>query len=238
MSFTTWTPRAVGSEVRHWQGRAWRMVEAQHVASTMKLVDDVAEQELLEDLLESSKPPVPPTTTILHYLVQAPFRYPPPPGGSRFRGPHDPGVFYGAESVRTSCAELGYWRWRFLQDADDLDQLPPVPHTAFCADVEGGQVDLRCKPFVRDSAAWMDRNDYLATQAFARVAREAAVDVIRYQSVRDPSPAWCAAVLNPEALAAAPEPVMQSWWLVVRDATVIWTRGQGESYTFPSASLV
>ena len=38
------------------------MVESQHIAATMKLVDDRAEQDLLESLLETSKPPVADTT--------------------------------------------------------------------------------------------------------------------------------------------------------------------------------
>ena len=238
MSFTTWTPHAVASERRLWQGQAWRMVEAQHVASTMKLVDSQAEQHLLEELLESSKPTLPLTKTNLHYLVQAPFRYPPPPGGSRFRAPNDSGVFYGADCVRTSCAELGYWRWRFVQDADDLSELPPVAHTAFCIVVQGQQVDLRCKPFVRDSKAWMDPNHYSATQAFASVARESAVDIICYQSVRDPSSGWCVAVFNPEALAPPPEPATQTWWLAVRADVITCKRDQGQSYSFSADELL
>ena len=35
------------------------MVEAQHLVSASKLVDTRAEQELLEDILEVHKPPVP-----------------------------------------------------------------------------------------------------------------------------------------------------------------------------------
>ena len=97
MSSITWTPRAVASEARSWQGCVWRVMEAQHIASTMKLVDDAGEQDVLEALLESSKPALPEASQVLHYLLQAPFRYPPPPGGSRFRGPNDSGVFYGAE---------------------------------------------------------------------------------------------------------------------------------------------
>lgn len=238
MSFTTWTPHAVASERRYWRGQAWRLVEAQHVASTMKLVDSQVEQNWLEELLETSKPVVLPTKIPMHYLAQAPFRYPPPPGGSRFRGPNDSGVFYGAECVRTSCAELGYWRWRFVQDADDLSELPPVAHTAFCIDLEGRLVDLRCEPFVRDCAAWMDPDHYSATQAFARVARESAVDMIRYQSVRDPKLGWCAAVLNPEALAPQPDPATQTWWLAVRADVVTWKRDQGESHSFSADELL
>ena len=47
----TWTPAALSSEARPLSGRCWRIVEAQHVISTLKLVDTLAEQELLERLL-------------------------------------------------------------------------------------------------------------------------------------------------------------------------------------------
>ena len=46
MLSSTWTPRAVSSEARAWAARAWRMVEAQHAAATMKLVDTAGEQAL------------------------------------------------------------------------------------------------------------------------------------------------------------------------------------------------
>ena len=98
----------------------WRAVEAQHVVSTMALVDSIEEQHVLERLLEDTKPPIPAAAAHLHWLLFTPFRYPPPPGGSRFRGPNDPGVFYGADEIRTACAELGYWRWRHLLDSPAL----------------------------------------------------------------------------------------------------------------------
>lgn len=89
------------------------MVEAQHTASTMKIVDSRDEQ----DVLEESKPARPAAAEALDFLLATPFRYDPRRGGSRFRAATDPGVFYGAESVRTAGAKLGYWRWRFLIDA-------------------------------------------------------------------------------------------------------------------------
>ena len=99
MSPTTWTPRAVSSEAFAWRGQAWRMVESQHIAATMKLVDNRHEQDLLESLLEASKPAPSAGTAKLDYLLATPFRYPPMQGGSRFRAATDPGVFYGGESA-------------------------------------------------------------------------------------------------------------------------------------------
>ncbi len=225
MSCTTWTPRAVKSEARDWAASVWRMVESQHIASTMKLVDDAAEQDVLEALLEGSKPPQPKATQGLDYLLATPFRYDPKRGGSRFRAEADPGVYYGAQSVRTAAAELGYWRWRFLRDAVDVRHLEPVAHSAFCADVDALAIDLREPPFAEDRPVWMHPLDYGPTQRFARVARDADVGAIVYASVRDPGSAWCAAVLTPAAFARPqPRPGMQTWWLAVKAGEVVWRR--------------
>jgi hypothetical protein len=78
--------------------------------------------------LDKSKPTVPSAAADLHYLLATPFRYT-SPIGSRFRAPADPGVWYGAEKERTACAELGFWRWRFLMDTSGLDSLGPSPQT-------------------------------------------------------------------------------------------------------------
>ena len=236
MSFNIWMPPAVSSEARPWQGQIWRMVEAQHTASTMKIVDNDEEQSLLETLLEGSKPAQTATASGLDYLLATPFRYNPLRGGSRFRAVTDPGVFYGAQSVRTASAELGFWRWKFLKDAVDLEKLDPVAHTAFAADVSTTVVDLRQAPFSADVRAWQHPSDYSATQTFARVARGAGVGAIQYQSVRDPSPAWCVALLTPKAFAKAkPLPSMQTWWLAVRSDAVVWRR-DNDSMTFSAAA--
>ena len=236
MSFNTLTPAALASEAFPWVGSVWRMVEAQHTASTMKIVDNDEEQDLLETLLEGSKPARPVGALALDYLLATPFRYYPLRPGSRFRGVTDPGVFYGAESVRTAAAELGYWRRKFLEDAVDLDRLEPVAHTAFSAQVSTPLIDLRQVPFSANAAAWLHRTDYSGTQAIALTARAANVGAIQYQSVRDPNPAWCVALLTPQAFASPkPNPLMQTWWLAVHLNAVTWRR-DNESMTFASAT--
>lgn len=236
MSFNTWMPAALASEAQPWAGSVWRIVEAQHTASTMKVVDTNDEQNLLEFLLEGSKPAQPGATQGLDYLLATPFRYNPLRGGSRFRAVTDPGVFYGAESVRTASAELGYWRWRFLKDAVGLDKLQPVAHTAFSADIKTQVIDVRLPPFSAQAAAWSHPTDYSATQALAQVARTAGVGGIHYTSVRDPQPAWCLALLTPKGFAKPkPNPLMQTWWLAVHQDTVTWRRDNA-SMTFSVAA--
>lgn len=232
MSSTIWTPLAVSSEAREWRGQAWRMVESQHIAATMKLVDSRDEQDLLESLLESSKPAQPSDTSRLDYLLATPFRYDPKRGGSRFRAVTDPGVFYGAESVQTAGAELGYWRWKFLQDAEDLRRLEPIAHTAFRVDVATEVIDLRHPPFDTDAAIWLHPTDYGPTQRFAQVAREATVGGILYQSVRSPQRSWCLALLTPAGFARPkPFPERQTWYLAVSPDEVTLRR-DSESMQF------
>jgi hypothetical protein len=228
----TWTPRAVGSEIAHASLDVWRAVEAQHVASTRRLTDSLAQQHLLERLLDAAKPPPPAAVAELHYLLATPFRYPPFGHGSRFRAPTDPGVFYGAARLRTACAEVGWWRWRFLRDSPGLDTLGPVPQTVFRVAIAGGAIDLRRGPFVRDAATWTDPDAYGPTQAFAAVARTAGVQVIRYASVRDAPDGECAAVLAPEAFVPPREPRdAQTWFLTVDRRRVTWQR-DGDGFEF------
>src|SRR5258708_33330890 len=101
MSSNTSTPGAPSSEARPLSGTCWRLVEAQHHVSTLKLVDSLDEQQFLEDLIEGSKPPVPPECRHLHYLLATPFRYGAAyPNGSSFRRPvMTEGGFYAAEAV-------------------------------------------------------------------------------------------------------------------------------------------
>lgn len=236
MSYSIWTPAAVWSEAKPWQASAWRIVEAQHVAATLKIVDNLQEQNVLEALLEASKPHLSDGTEHLHYLLSTPFRYPCRAGGSRFRSGRDPGVFYGAQSVRTVAAELGYWRWRFLNDAVDLVKLAPVAHTAFKVDIDTQAVDLRQPPFAVDTNNWTHPLDYSATQTFAQAARETDLGAIVYQSVRDTQPAWCVAVLKPDAFSKPkPHAAMQTWWLVVQADSVIWRREQ-QAFSFDATN--
>lgn len=208
------------------------------MAATTPLVDSIEEQRLLEQLLERGKPPIPPAATHLDALLHAPFRYPPPPGGSRFRGPNDPGVFYGAERVRTACAELGYWRWRHLADTPALEAMPSKPQTVFKAHVQAETVDLRKKPFVRDRVAWTHPRNYARCQAFARAVRDTDIHVIRYESVPDPEHDGCCAVFSPRAFVPPLPLEQQTWLLSVSRERVVWQRIDdlvSAAFEFPAA---
>lgn len=236
---TTWTPHALESEARAAARVLWRVVEAQHTASTMRLTESLEEQAALEAVLEESKPALPPNVGSLHYLFATPFRYR-PHSGSRFRAPFDAGVWYGAEALRAALAEKSYWRLRFLLDSPGTPDLRPVPHTAFEAAVRTTAcVDLTRKSFARDRAVWTDRTSYTGTQEFAALARAAHIQLIRYQSVRDPQQGACAAVLDPAAFGRGRPRGEQTWFVAASRARVRCAReAGGETFEFFAAQLL
>ncbi len=214
------------------------MVESQHVASTMRLVDSLDEQAQLERLLEQSKPRLLEGSEHLHYLLATPFRYR-PRVGSRFRAAFDAGVWYGAEALRTALAEKSYWQLRFLLDSPGTPDLQAVPHTAFRASVRGLALDLTRDPLARDRELWVDPQSYAATQSLAKAARAASIELIRYESVRDPLRGACVAVLVPTAFARS-KPRGEEAWLIaasrVRVRCARPARG-ASSFEFTAAEL-
>ena len=236
---STWTPPELESSAHRYRRTLWRVVEAQHTASTMRLARTLAEQAQLESLLEASKPPLPPGLERLHYLLATPFRYR-PPLGSRFRGAFDAGVWYGAEVLRTALAEKSYWQLKFLLDSPATPELRPVPHTALRAAVRGRAIDLTTQPLVRDRAEWTRRADYAPTQALAAGARTARIEIIRYESVRDPEAGACAALLTPAAFARSAPLAQQTWFIAAgreRVACATDARG-GPAFEFAARQLV
>ena len=206
--------------------RVWRAVESQHVISTMRLVgNNPADQRVLEDILETAKPPVPAAARHLHWLLATPFRYAPRIGGSRFRARGEPGVFYGAQAARTACAEAGFWKWRFVRDSAGLRGLDAHSMTLFPARISAPGWDLTRAPWAARRAQWASASDYGPAQALAARARACEVAVIVYESVRDPQRGACVAALDPVALVNGdPLTRAQSWFLTVRERSVIWQR--------------
>lgn len=213
---------------------AWRCVESQTDIATTKLVDSPHERDALEEILEASKPAKPGSGAGWHYLLFTPFRYT-SPQGSRFRAPHAPGIWYGADSVKTACAEMAYWRYRFILDSAGLtknDAELVTAHTIFRAVVDGVGIDLMSDPWVAAADVWTHPQDYAGTQALASAARDRSLEWIRYASVRLPG-ATCAAVLEPTALGKAKPSGYQSWICSATRARVWFSRRESrESFSW------
>lgn len=203
----SWQPRWLQSAIgRIREPKAWRGVETQYASSTTLLVDDLDEHDRLEQMLEASKPPLPEIKTgherATHFLLLTPFRYA-PAQASRFRQVGQHGIWYGAKSLEAACAEVAYWRMRFILDsAGLLNDKIVTSHTFFAAAVDGRGVDLMAPPWMALRLSWSS-NDYTETHRLAQAAQDAGIEVIRYESVRAPGHP-CLAVLTPDALS---EPV-------------------------------
>jgi hypothetical protein len=181
----------------------------------MKLVDTLAEQDLLEHTIEVTKPAVPLECSHVHYLLATPFRYGAPyPRGSRFRrAGHTPGVFYGSRTPVTAVAEMAFYRLLFFADSPRT----PWPtnageYTVFATDIRTrAALDLTRPPFNTQRARWVDCTEYGACQDLADQARTAGVDVIAYESARDPARGVNLAALSCRPFAAR-EPVERQTW--------------------------
>ena len=216
MSLPIWTPAALRSEAKARQGRCWRLVEAQHRVSTMKLVDTPDEQALLESEIEQTKPPVPAECAKLHYLLSTPFRYGRYPGNSRFRREgYSPGVFYASEVAATAVAETVFYRLLFFAESPDTPwPRNPLEFTASQVAFKAPlAIDLAAPPFSKNEEFWTRPADYGPCLELADAAREAVVQLIRYRSVRDPERRANLAILTCSAFSAR-APVGYDTWRI------------------------
>jgi RES domain len=206
------------SSSRRVSGRSWRVVEAQHRVSTVKLTDTAAEQILLENLIEGTKPSIPPECRHLNFLLATPFRYGAPyPVGSRFRKAGlTLGVFYSSENVDTAIAELCFHRLLFFAESPDTQWPTDAGEfTAFAVEYATARsIDLTRSPFDNRAATWMHLTHYDECQEFAELARNTGVEIIKYASARDPRHKLNTALLTCRAFARA-EPVDRQTWRIL-----------------------
>jgi hypothetical protein len=213
MSSRIWTPAALSSEQRALSGACWRVVEAQHKVSTLKLVDTLDEQALLETLIEETKPAVPPECRHLHYLLTTPFRYGSYPRGSRFRrAGMTPGVFYGSERPATAIAETAFHRLLFFAESPTTPwPVNAAEFTAFSVRFASAHgIDLTTPKLSKDPA-WLSPTDCEACQKLAEAARAADITAIRYRSVRDPERGANLAILSCAAFMQDEPAERQTW---------------------------
>jgi hypothetical protein len=212
-----WTSCGAKANVRRLAGRAWRAVEGQHVVSTRKLVDSREDQELLERLIERSKPPLPdgPEFTGLHYLLSTPFRYPPLAHGSRFGTRAERSLWYGAGRPRTAFAETAFYRLLFLDGTTaDLGAVA-VELSLFDVPLRSAHaVDLTRAPFDRHRAVIASRDSYAATQRLGRDMRADGVAFFRYPSARDVEGGFAVGVFTPRAFASKVPGTPETWHCV------------------------
>ena len=197
------------------EGELIRLVENQEQIATNALVDSLEEQSLLEEMLETSKPPVHPQAAHLHYLLATPFRYPPLRHGSRFGTRYEPSLFYGAGKIDAALAETAYYRLVFWYG---MTASPPegkltTELTAFGASyVVNKGLCLQEPPFHDVREQLTNPGDYSDTQLLGRKMRKAGIEAFEYTSARDPGGGINIALFHPDSF-SHPKPVWQEPWI-------------------------
>ncbi len=196
-------------------GELIRIVESQEQIATNVLVDNLDEQALLEEMLEASKPPAPPETERLHYLLATPFRYPPLRHGSRFGVRQEPSLFYGSMDLGAALAETAYYRFLFWSG---MEEPPPggkltTRLTSFGALYRVGQgLVLYQEPFLQYAGRISDPQNYTESQELGGNMRAAGIEGFEYRSARDPDGGINIALFSPKAF-SRPKPVWQELWI-------------------------
>lgn len=211
MSSSIWTRCAGTSEIGPLHGSPWRVVEAQHLLSTRKLVDSAEEQELLEEMIDRVKPPDI-TGGRIHYLLSTPFRYPPLAHGSRFGTRRERGIWYGSIDRRTAFAEVAYYRLLFLEGSSASLGTLTTALTAFTARIRTARgVDLAAPPFDAHRRAISSPTSYSSSQALGAEMRNAGVEAFRYPSARDIEHGANVGVFAPSAFGKAKPKSIETW---------------------------
>jgi RES domain len=218
-------------------GELMRLVESQEEVATLGLVDTLSEQRRLERLLEQAKPPLLVGTEHLHYLLAAPFRYPPLTYGSRFGTRQEPGLFYGSLGASALLAEAAYYRlvfWAGMSSPPPSGKLD-TQHNVFTVDYRTQRgLRLYKPPFTGFATLLTSRDSYDATQQLGREMRAAGIEAFEYRSARDVAYGVNVALYAPQALASARPKQVTSWLTETRAEAVTFSeRGSKDVARFP-----
>ncbi len=201
---TFWRRVSARAPERQLMGTLSRLVENQEQKVTLALTDSLAEHDVLENLLESSKPEpgTHPRLADLDYLLKTPWRYPPLRWGSRFGRRFEPSLFYGALSRTALFAEAAFYRLVFLDGMQDpFDDRVISQFTVFEAMYQtSAGADLAEPPFAKYEAVLRHPSDYGPCQSLGTVLRERGINALSYLSARTPGRELNIALFTPAAL--------------------------------------
>ena len=236
MSSSIWTRCAGDSRILALHLSPWRVVEAQHLVSTRKLVDSTEEQELLELLIDRVKP-AETTGGRMHYLLFTPFRYPPLRHGSRFGTRRERGIWYGSIEQKTAFAEVAYYRMVFLEGTAALLGTVETSLTAFKVRSRTNKgIDLTRAPFDSHRRAISSPTSYTSSQALGAAMRASGVDAFTYNSARDVDGGVNVGVFSPSVFGAAKPKEFETWYCAASTDRVDITKGdyfKRQNFSFP-----
>jgi hypothetical protein len=193
--------------------KIYRLVESQEQIATLGLVNNVYEQGVLEDLLESTKSPLPEDARSLHYLLTTPFRYPPLKYGSRFGTTFEQGIFYGSLNINTALSETAYYRFVYMLGPETpYEHLISNQYSSFAVKVRSDRgVFLEQLPFSKYKTALTSPSSYTETQQLGSTMRESEIEIFQYTSARDKDNGINVALFSPKAFRSKVPAQITTW---------------------------
>lgn len=172
----------------HITAGAFRIVEIQTRKAILKLVD-AEEAEILDAMLEVSKPPIPEAVEDFDRLIFTPFRYPPLKHGSRFGYRAERGIWYGAEELKTALCEVSYYKFRFFEESPEMRRGGSIifDWTSFHVKVASTKsADLCTGQYKAQKARVSSPTTYRYSQPLGTALRSKGIELIKFFSARDP----------------------------------------------------
>lgn len=212
---SVWSVCNGSSHITKISSDVFRVCESQEDVATMNIVGSLADQSVLENMIEASKP----GSLVGHYLVSTPFRYPPLQYGSRFGGTFEPSLFYGSQSVEGCFTETAYYRFLFFS-AYASANVVKNGYTSFSFKaVSEFSIDLTQDPFQAFAKDLLSPSNYGVTQELGSEIRSAGVKLIRYQSARSIKPNVNIALFDRSPVITEPS-LMRQWFCCTRKDSV------------------
>ncbi len=209
-----WIESAGKNHIKPLMAKIYRLVESQEQIATLGLVNNVYEQGVLEDLIESTKSPLPEDTSSLHYLLTTPFRYPPLKHGSRFGTPFEQGIFYGSLNTDTALSETAYYRFVYMLGPETPYEYPiSNQYSSFSVKVRSDKsIFLDKPPFLTYEETLISPSSYNETQQLGSKMRESGIETVQYTSARDKNKGKNVALFTPKAFQSKVPAQITTWW--------------------------
>jgi hypothetical protein len=214
----------------HYTKRVYRLVETQEIAATTKLVDDLDEQFILEQMLDEVKPSYRAGSEHLHYLLKTPFRYPPLKYGSRFGSRSMESFFYAGEDEKSTLAEVAYYRFVFMSHMQEsYHKAVCSEHLLFSVTLDSELcLDLSKACFSSFKELVTSPNNYGFCQRLGQwLSEQEELEMLRYPSARL-AQGFNVALSSPSALSSTEPEKSQSWLCHSQNHKVSFTRLGGQ----------
>lgn len=186
MSLDVWKECNGVTNIRAINETAWRFVALQEKISTRKLVDSIEEQNVLDELIEKSKPTLAIAQTKFHPLLYTPFRCPPLKHGSRFGKRTEPSLWYGSLNIEAVMAEKAFYQLSLINASDVIFGIVSSPVNIFSVKLKiVNGVKLNEEPFIKYKDQISSPINYEVSQLLGARMRANNLDGFTFISARD-----------------------------------------------------